>query len=697
MSATLQCAAQGSRPGIVRRARESRAAAAAPLYLPTRRRARTRMSLAKALAAALVEEGAAGLRVLRDDQGAAHEDGDLSCMQCGSLLFEPTTLEDGTTVCRPCVSKYREGHLYSTWTTSTLPNLGHFRFPGEANVVLTELTQRCAPKAHAAAASRHQANKLFGQGQYAEAEAIYSATIAAAPPGDVVLLCNRAAARLKLGNIVGAAEDAEFAVSLCSAMASASRPGSPMWSKAWFRWGQALLASTSKSLEAAFALALSAAADSQQPTAQLLEVSEALLHRAAAINGSGGSWQGDEIDSLKEWLRQGRCPLLAIHLGTQPEVRSNLQLDLSASAKSADFAHDAWVREQLECPLCLGLLWEPTTAPCGHTLCKPCLARTLDHAFDTLPSCPMCRTSFAPYLVWLNARAAAAAERFGVLANSHGGAQIPINRKLDRILRRHFAAEVANREAHVAEEEAAAGLGGSEGMGESVVVPIFICSLALPAVHCPLNIFEPRYRLMMRRCMDSGQQQFGMCVSRNAEYGTMLRITRYRQLPDGRSSIETIGTRRFRVLEWGEKDGYATGRVAWVGDDVGGQAHENSEEADGKAACKVERDALHGFVQHFRALYGGDPEQLGLGPQPGADGRDGSCCPAFVFWCIGLAQCIPVSGLSAERAYELCFGDAYREQPRARLRAVCEHFKGMFQFMEQRYASPGQSREATAP
>ena len=33
--------------------------------------------------------------------------GELDCVQCESLLFEPTTLEDGLTVCRPCVKKRR--------------------------------------------------------------------------------------------------------------------------------------------------------------------------------------------------------------------------------------------------------------------------------------------------------------------------------------------------------------------------------------------------------------------------------------------------------------------------------------------------------------------------------------------------------------------------------------------------------------
>lgn len=43
-------------------------------------------------------------------------------------------------------------------------------------------------------------------------------------------------------------------------------------------------------------------------------------------------------------------------------------------------------------------------------------------------------------------------------------------------------------------------------------VPIFVCTLAFPTLPCPLHIFEPRYRLMVRQCMESGSHQFGMCV-----------------------------------------------------------------------------------------------------------------------------------------------------------------------------------------
>ena len=61
-------------------------------------------------------------------------------------------------------------------------------------------------------------------------------------------------------------------------------------------------------------------------------------------------------------------------------------------------------------------------------------------------------------------------------------------------------------------------------------IPIFICTMAYPTVRCPLHVFEPRYRLMIRRCMETGSRQFGMCAYDAqqphgfAQYGTMLEV-----------------------------------------------------------------------------------------------------------------------------------------------------------------------------
>ena len=36
--------------------------------------------------------------------------------------------------------------------------------------------------------------------------------------------------------------------------------------------------------------------------------------------------------------------------------------------------------EDLDCILCMKLLYEPVTTPCGHTFCQPCFLRASDHS-----------------------------------------------------------------------------------------------------------------------------------------------------------------------------------------------------------------------------------------------------------------------------------------------------------------------------
>lgn len=60
------------------------------------------------------------------------------------------------------------------------------------------------------------------------------------------------------------------------------------------------------------------------------------------------------------------------------------------------------------------------------------------------------------------------------------------------------------------------------------IVQTDVTCQAFPGMPCDLHVFEPRYRLMMRRVMQSGRKRFGMCLPTEegfAEYGTVLEIT----------------------------------------------------------------------------------------------------------------------------------------------------------------------------
>lgn len=84
---------------------------------------------------------------------------------------------------------------------------------------------------------------------------------------------------------------------------------------------------------------------------------------------------------------------------------------------------------------------------------------------------------------------------------------------IERALKTVAPVEYASRAAsHRLELVQGLGLLGSEQ------IAVFVCTTAFPCVACPLFVYEPRYRLMVRRCVESGVRQFGIaaCINREA-------------------------------------------------------------------------------------------------------------------------------------------------------------------------------------
>lgn len=193
------------------------------------------------------------------------------------------------------------------------------------------------------------------------------------------------------------------------------------------------------------------------------------------------------------------------------------------------------LQSELECQVCVQLFHDPLTTPCGHTFCKKCLARSLDHS----GKCPLCRSDFPSFTFF----------------HSH-----PVNSTTRSIISSIFPALSAERKGAIEAEE----------KSNTFDTAIFVCTLAWPNLPTYIHIFEPRYRLMMRRVME-GDRQFGMVLpSRHdgglSEYGTMLQVQSCNMIEDGRSIVEAIGSYRFKLLEHGTLDGYIVGRIERVDD-----------------------------------------------------------------------------------------------------------------------------------
>ncbi len=117
-------------------------------------------------------------------------------------------------------------------------------------------------------------------------------------------------------------------------------------------------------------------------------------------------------------------------------------------------------------------------------------------------------------------------------------------------------------------------------MADTGSLPLFpLGSVLFPGMLLPLHIFEPRYRLMLQRALQS-DSPFGIVLIKAGvevggtvephHVGTTARVVGTTLLPGGRSFIIARGERRFEIERIdAESEPYLVGSVRYLDEDAG--------------------------------------------------------------------------------------------------------------------------------
>ncbi|CAH1721814.1 unnamed protein product [Aphis gossypii] len=477
------------------------------------------------------------------------------CCVCNLVLREPVTLLCGHTCCRRCGG--------GTACKPIVCNKCGVRTPFQphVDVLVKSLVEKLWPVQLRASELLDEGKALYRQ------DKIHSALIkfnqAYYTGGENYDLLNvRSRTLLKLGLHENALLDAVRVVQI-----------KPKWSKGHFTRGMALF-SLKRYQEALLEFSLSAVLgeNNQKLKSQINEVLQRLLtiycnetedldlegwnpishsylrsylntfiNRSNVFDKSSNSLKVKSIIKESTFMKKQLCEISTLteliqhifveimqtkHYTSSVLINNTLNVDTSLLDES-DF----------NCVLCCGMLRNPVTTPCGHTYCLDCLEHNFDYSFH----CPLCLTSLPPSL-----------------ALSKKNTSEFVNELISCKYTKNSLMQTINWK--------------PEPEQDSTYLPVFVCTNAFPSVSCPLHVFEPRYRLMIRRCIESGTRRFAMISNccppmKFAEFGTVLEIKDRIMMGNGCSFLSTIGTRRFKVLVRKEHDGYDMATVQYIEDE----------------------------------------------------------------------------------------------------------------------------------
>lgn len=478
----------------------------------------------------------------------------LTCTFCKSILFRPVVLYCGHTFCRKCVESHPICHNCSSVTK--VDDLSDC-------VILSQLLERFFPDHLTLCRRLVEAKDLFDRGQYDEGSVILSELLTSNPGS---YLCMHAKA-----------EAAIFLCDPCSAIQVIDRALAVQtsWPKLYCIKGLALnkLNRPREAIEYFFK-SFTMYPHCERLRTEMRQIFDEIFTdrdikllmdivetwATKDINEGGDAMQmSDEVKELIPitfWMKYS--PSLGLYIPIKDDIAdifhpttskcSKLLYDPSCVFQQFDISHRATnqscdLRDEFRCALCLRILLWPLTPSCGHTFCRECLEQSLDYK----PECPLCKSSMISYM-----------------SSPVRGVNYCVTNLVNFFMRDDVFARQQSYKAELA-------IRSKIGVDPQYDVPILIGYLAIPGYPCPLHIFEPHYRGMVRRAIASGSRRFGVFSSRPsssglADVGTILQIRSAETLSDGRFLLDTRGFARIRVISENLAEGCITIRFEYYKD-----------------------------------------------------------------------------------------------------------------------------------